>query len=653
MILGKLTIENFSVYGTAQTIDLAPKDSAHPVVLIGGLNGAGKTSILTAVRLALFGKRIVQLDSSLPAYSKLLRGLIHNQNSGAASIELSFDTFLHGGKDTYKIHRSWTADSLGKVKETFLAQKNGEFDKVISTTWEEFIDAFIPVNIANLFFFDGEAVAEMASEEGTKTLLRTGIESLLGINLLSRLQDDLADLIFKKSKKHKGSENESDLEAITLSLNGLKRDIKHLETEITVLKAKRSSLKHRLIESEGKLKENGADLFIHRKEIEAALEAAKDEIEGKSSELVDLASGALPLTLVSHLLKDIQTQDAKECEAIRAKAVLGILEERDGAVLDIVARKAPDAARALSNFLKTDIQERTKLSKTETYLNISDEGRDILTNLPQRISYEKGIAKALIDSYQQQVERRDVAERQLSMVPPAEVVAEAIKEREDIRADISSTEHLLNSNERKLEELRGSLKFRSTERDRILKRLANDNAEGAINDRVIHFAEIARERVGRFSYAVLQKAISHLEGLIGESLTLLLRKKGFIHSVTIDQQDFTLLLHATDQSRIELERLSAGERQLVIIAILWGLGRASGRPLPIIVDTPLGRLDSIHREHLADYYFPNVSHQTILLSTDTEITGEAKANLQDFVGGSYVLTHDPKQKQTQISRGYF
>lgn len=653
MILGNLTLENFSVYGKAQSINLAPKDSEHPIVLIGGLNGAGKTSLLTAVRVALFGKRIVQLDSSLSAYSKFLRGLMHDQQKGETSVELSFDTYLHGNKDTYTIRRSWRVDSLGKVSEKFLAIKNGKRDKVISSTWEEFIDSFIPVSIANLFFFDGEAVAEMANSEGTRTLLRTGIESLLGINLLTRLQDDLADLIFKKTKAQKDSEFKFDLEAATTALNSVKRDIKQQETDKATLMAQLESLNDKLVEAEGRLKENGADLFLHRKEIEASLTSANEEIGKRSSELVDLAAGALPLAFVSDLLSDLHQQDAIEIEAKRAKAVLSILEERDTAAIELIAKDAPDAAKKLGDLFVNDREQRAALAKTEAYLNLSAEARDILASLSQQISYEKGVAASLAESYQDQVERRDVAERQLSMVPPEEVVVEGIKERDDIKVAINSTKHLVTLAERKLDELQGSLRFRTAERNRVLKRIANEDAEGAIEKRVVLYAEIARERAGRFSGAVLDRSLAHLEGLILESLGLLLRKEGFVHSVGIEKDTFELQLFTDKGDQISLERLSAGERQLVIIAILWGLGRASGRPLPIIVDTPLGRLDSIHREHLADYYFPNVSHQTILLSTDTEITGKTEDSLKGFIGGSYVLKHDAKNHQTQIAQGYF
>ena len=100
-------------------------------------------------------------------------------------------------------------------------------------------------------------------------------------------------------------------------------------------------------------------------------------------------------------------------------------------------------------------------------------------------------------------------------------------------------------------------------------------------------------------------------------------------------------------------RLSAGERQLLAISLLWGLARASGRPLPTIIDTPLGRLDSSHRRHMIDRYFPVASHQVILLSTDEEIDIESLERLLPYVGRRYYLQFDETSRSTMITEGYF
>jgi DNA sulfur modification protein DndD len=108
-----------------------------------------------------------------------------------------------------------------------------------------------------------------------------------------------------------------------------------------------------------------------------------------------------------------------------------------------------------------------------------------------------------------------------------------------------------------------------------------------------------------------------------------------------------------DGHSLPFERLSAGERQLLATSILWGLAKASGRALPTIIDTPLGRLDSSHRRHLLERYFPVASHQVILLSTDEEIDEASLKHLKQFVGREYQLTFNEQDRSTQIEKGYF
>ena len=125
--------------------------------------------------------------------------------------------------------------------------------------------------------------------------------------------------------------------------------------------------------------------------------------------------------------------------------------------------------------------------------------------------------------------------------------------------------------------------------------------------------------------------------------------------VTIDSTTFTLSLHDREGKLLPKHRLSAGEKQLLAIALLWGLARVSGRQLPIAIDTPLGRLDSSHRTNLIERYFPAASQQVILLSTDTEVAESEVANLraQGAITREYTLEHDPSEQRTRVRLGYF
>jgi DNA sulfur modification protein DndD len=156
-----------------------------------------------------------------------------------------------------------------------------------------------------------------------------------------------------------------------------------------------------------------------------------------------------------------------------------------------------------------------------------------------------------------------------------------------------------------------------------------------------------------FRMAVVGRNVSQIERLILESFQQLLRKESLISEIKIDPQTYAVELRGSDGKKLSTKRLSAGERQLLAVSMLWGLARASGRPLPAIIDTPLGRLDSSHRTHLIERYFPYASHQVLILSTDEEINQHYYEKLKPWIGRSYRLSFDDSSGATRIETGYF
>ena len=107
-----------------------------------------------------------------------------------------------------------------------------------------------------------------------------------------------------------------------------------------------------------------------------------------------------------------------------------------------------------------------------------------------------------------------------------------------------------------------------------------------------------------------------------------------------------------DGNEVLKESLSAGEKQLMVISILWALSICSKKKLPVIIDTPLSRLDSLHRTALITTYFPNAGEQTIILSTDSEINEGYYRLMKKNIGDEYTLNYNEETKSTSIIKGY-
>lgn len=149
-----------------------------------------------------------------------------------------------------------------------------------------------------------------------------------------------------------------------------------------------------------------------------------------------------------------------------------------------------------------------------------------------------------------------------------------------------------------------------------------------------------------------KRKIDVLAETITNCYTKLANKKNLIKTIVMDPETLDLKYLSEEGIEIPKDSLSAGEQQLMVISILWALAICSKKKLPVIIDTPLSRLDSLHRTALITTYFPNAGEQTIILSTDSEIDENYYELMRENVGDEFTLKYDEDSKSTSIERGY-
>jgi len=184
MILEQLTLRNFCLYQGEQTLELAPSTRGGrpaPLVLFGGINGGGKTTILDAVQLVLYGNRARCSKRGEKAYDQFLRESIHHgaDVSEGAAIRLSFLYAADGMQQSYEVCRSWSQNDKGRIRERVEVRRNGEIDGWLSDNWSQIVDDMIPFGIAQLCFFDAEKIRFLAEDETSTHALGEAIKSLL------------------------------------------------------------------------------------------------------------------------------------------------------------------------------------------------------------------------------------------------------------------------------------------------------------------------------------------------------------------------------------------------------------------------------------------------------------------------------------------
>jgi len=188
---------------------------------------------------------------------------------------------------------------------------------------------------------------------------------------------------------------------------------------------------------------------------------------------------------------------------------------------------------------------------------------------------------------------------------------------------------------------------------RALDKLHNQFVDSDESNRALDYAHKAKAALTEFAKRVAVNKIKNVETEFIQSFKHLARKDDININAKIEPHTFSVTLLNDFGNEIPKDSLSAGERQIYAIAMLDALAKTSGRKLPIIIDTPLGRLDSKHRKKLVENYFPSASHQVIILSTDTEIGKTYLASLEEHISHKIMLDYDGSAGSSNIESGYF
>ena len=157
----------------------------------------------------------------------------------------------------------------------------------------------------------------------------------------------------------------------------------------------------------------------------------------------------------------------------------------------------------------------------------------------------------------------------------------------------------------------------------------------------------------KLSQKLIKDKISELELEFNKVFQRLTRKKDMAHHVNINRENFKIELIDKFGNIVNKKRISSGEKQIYAFSMLESLGKVSGRALPFIVDTPLGRLDSHHRTRLIENFFPKIGEQVIVLSTDTEVDSEFYEALMPHISQSYEIVFNESEGSSNVDSGYF
>lgn len=672
MILKNVTLHNYTAFEGTQEINLTPtKNSEQNIILIGAMNGSGKTSLLEAVKLCLYGERasglVPQRESESSFINKKFNYNARARHDKKMFIELTFDDVPLPNPHEIKIQRGWIFDSIsGRYESSAMTiYKDGkELELVAREQWQDFINEKIPPGVSDFFFFDGEKIQQLADDSTDRESLKESIRNLLGLKTIGNLESDLSthiDNIRRESDKVTDSqlhELEAEEARYIEKIRDNREELAEIQNQLYGLYDEEAVLEKEIRRVTGIGTNN-------RNQLEQEVVETENQKRKANEEILKMASDVLPFAISGRICDDLRArilaeESLRQWEAAKKrvhpqlhKIVSRVFWDED------VVRIKPDISpiqKAYYTKLLTDEWEALFMPKPEDAadeaiheLSAKDE-RFVLGTLDKVSKEIIGNLKDLLTMRERASRRSQDANRELRNLP------EDDSHIGQMVVDFKSKSELKRTLNEKTGKLDDEISRFERELKSVQEKIVNlkDKLVGAKKTQnQVSLARRIRSAVQDYEKKLQTRKLSELERFTTEMYRRLARKQDFVGKVKIDLRTFDVSIHDPHGQVKEKRSLSAGEKQIYAIALLWGLAKSSDVELPIIIDTPFARLDSEHRTNIAKHYFPFASEQVIILSTDEEIDHRYVQLLKPFIGKNYLIKHDDAKKISKVEEGYF
>ncbi|MFQ5398679.1 MAG: AAA family ATPase, partial [Anaerolineae bacterium] len=407
MILHKVELHNFGIYGEDASFNLTPESGERyqrPIILFRGKNGVGKSTLVEAIRLCLHGKLSLGGRTRQRDYEAYLQQRLHRDENGdtavSAHIALEFEHVLLGRRHHYRVQRAWGMNAHAeRSRSSRRLTTNLNIwidDELLDESDDEkeyLLRELVPVGVAELFFFDGEKIATL-SEEGADSadLLAETVKNLLGLHLVEQLDRDLDVYLTRQTGIRELQTYQTELAQLHDEETELAQKREDIRAQLAEcrrqLNRKRDAstlLEERIAREGGRYAENQNARETERQSIAAAIAQVEQEI-------YELSRGVMPFAVAPNLLRAVQTRLRQEAAYERWQASQPVLQEIRACIVK-EARPAYDTTNTAGtpreqeqSTLITRLQELLQnyseppIAKDDVVHHVSAETRGVLLN---------------------------------------------------------------------------------------------------------------------------------------------------------------------------------------------------------------------------------------------------------------------------------
>lgn len=663
----KITHIHAENYKTYRRLDLdLTADEDRPIILIGGGNGCGKTTLFDAIYHALYGLEIKtarQFDEYFNAGVKLEQGV----DNKSIVLEISFSGLVLGNETPYKLKRSYQLID-GKVRWNVELNMNGNrFTYGIVTPAaqradkEEMVNKIIAANLpselSNYFLFDAMKTSELVKEEQISKLIMKNINSVMGFNKYYQLQEAADTLLAeKKAAKLENEKQRQEYEQLGHQKQGKEAELKQLREDYE--KALEYSNDNR--DRYEQLKQGRNADNVTRDRINKQKEIIK-QVENKAGEYRESVDKVVKDLELNVLFPALAHRIRPEVEMIVSERKR-LAEERGEEISD---EQLARITRDIVDYLAENYKQLAGV-KVDDVVRHMQKGRKHGDVLAEKYPYLNDanvevLEKLISDAYVNQFLQLDNERESIDMD-----VAELPHKREQLQnyeRELSGLDYNLittyEDNEKNMKELNGRISETEREIQRLADRIATfDYDIPQIPDPQYDMLCKLPGYFKTLAAKLLASKRRNIEQMMKEQLNLnLVVYAGVIGRVDLSAEngeEMTFKIYHQNGNEIYLSQLNAGAKQTVMQVLLKVLYELGDYNPPVMIDTVMGVLDKESREVILEHYFPDLAHQTILLSTDTEITTERDfKKIAPFVAKTYTLHRDKESQCTNITNDYF
>lgn len=693
MKINNIILHNFGSYEGTTDFETRPCDGRN-IVLIGGKNGAGKTTLFTAMRLCLYGYKSMGYKNPNSFYNRAVVKLINNTakitKPATAFVTMCVELNNGQGMDSFLLTRKWELNE--SLIETFSVLKNGadlSADEIAD--FEKYVVSLIPPELFNLYFFDGEKIADFFMDEGSNTRIKEAFLTLCGY--------DTFDIMRKNFKRIRAGIPTSSpaLDEYIVAKDALAS----AESLYHNLTARLNACVDAIADCEAALDAQEKEYYqkggITEEEWNQKLYTLKEEEKKRESYnalLKKWANDVIPFIMLRKQILALKAQMENEnqalkytyfCEVLNSPAVQALVKDKlaeidSAAFADFGTEKEPILNLSFEQNSLILAQINTILSFEQDKVEKCKKAIKRSLNLTAKI--RKEIDSSSITSVQEYMKRRAqlFEEKSALLVQRVELEQQLVVQKEAL----TLAEQQLGKIQTRLEEelKRASINDISARAivmldklQEILYRRQIDKVENCFRKEIrtlmrkTHFIDDIYiddnfnthiYRTEKVSIEKIRKALKtnteeQLLAFWGAKAMQTLYKKANSnayndmckHFETVDIKSLSL------QIEIDKASLSNGEKQIFIMALYYSLVSLCNHELPFVIDTPFARIDTEHRHNISKHFFSELKGQVFILSTNEEINSSHVQILKDKIAATYMLENSDNKRTVVVKNSYF